>query len=328
MKQLNSLLCVLALFSVATQFALADQIVLKNGDRLTGKVVSTSEEKVTIITELAGTVTISRTNVEKVIIDPPEVKVINVSDQREPDQSATVPANADSRTAAKTALTTGWDGSVNVGFSLTSGNADTSTFTAGIRAEKSGKSDKWTTYLNSLISRNRVADVNVTTSNAIWGGLRYDRNLTKKIFAFASYDFERDKPQRLNFRSVLGAGLGYHVIKNEKTELDVFSGAAWNRTWFVGADNTSSAEVQIGNTLKHKFTERIKLQQGFTLYPNISNTGDYRFVFDSTLSADVTKRIGVFVTIGDRFNSAPLIGVERNDFLFATGLKWAFGKSK
>jgi hypothetical protein len=122
--------------------------------------------------------------------------------------------------------------------------------------------------------------------------------------------------------------LGYHAIKNDRTELDLFSGVAWNRTWLVGAPNTSSAEILFGNSLKHKLNDRVKFQQGFTFYPNLTSGGDYRFIFDSTLSADVTKRIGWFVTIGDRFNSAPLPLVEKNDFLFATGLKWSFGKTK
>jgi hypothetical protein len=121
--------------------------------------------------------------------------------------------------------------------------------------------------------------------------------------------------------------LGYHLIKNDKTELDLFGGAAYNRTWFVGLTR-SSAEILVGNTLKHKFNDRVKFQQGFTFYPNLTQTGEYRFIFDSTLSADVTKRIGWFVTVADRYNSLPLLGIQKNDFLFATGLKVGFGKTK
>jgi putative salt-induced outer membrane protein YdiY len=200
-------------------------------------------------------------------------------------------------------------------------------FTTGVRAEKSSENDKWTTYGNVLWNRSKVAGINTTTSNAMWGGLRYDRNITKRVFAFGAFDFERDRPQLLNMRTVFGGGLGVHAIKNDRTELDLFSGLAYNRTWFVGP-NKNSAELLVGNTFKHKFNDRVKFQQGFTLYPNLSDGGEYRFVFDSTLSADITKRIGWFVTIGDRFNSLPVIGAEKNDFLFATGLKVGFGKKK
>lgn len=341
MKNISLIFLGCFLFLAGFQTALADQIVLKNGDRITGKIVKKETDKITIETEFAGIITVSASNVEKVIEETKDVQIVKVkADVEEVKEEKTEESIAETKDETKRTsvfssskrrafgLTSGWDGAANVGFSFTSGNTKNTLVTAGIRAEKSGDKDKWTTYLNALWNRNRVGGLNVTTSNAIWGGLRYDRNLTKKWFAFGSFDFERDKPQRLNFRSVVGAGLGYHLIKSERTELDIFSGAAWNRTWFLGAANTSSAEILIGNSLKHQFNDRVKFQQGFVIYPNLTNTGDYRFVFDSTLSADLTKRIGWFVTVADRFNSAPLFGVQKNDFLFATGLKWSFGKTK
>lgn len=339
MRKLLSLgltVCV-TLLSLTNIFA--DQITLKNGDRLTGKVIKQDDEKIVLQTELTGIITISKSNIEKLLLDTSFTKEENTKTEAEPkkeeaekpvnDSALITKNNAVPASSKRRALnfTEGWDGTANVGFSFTSGNSRTSTFTAGVRAEKSSEKDKWTTYLNTLWNRNRVAGINVTTSNAIWGGVRYDRNITKKWFGFGSFDFERDKPQLLNFRSVIGGGLGYHAIKNDRTELDFFGGAAWNRTWFVGSTR-SSAEVLAGNTLKHKFNDKVKFQQGFTFYPNLTQTGEYRFVFDSTLSADVTKRIGWFVTVADRYNSLPLFGIEKNDFLFATGLKVGFGKTK
>ncbi len=325
-----------------------DQIILKNGDKISGKIVKKETDKIVLETEFAGVITISNNNIEKIIDSEKTSENVEIvkakfekkeaenttSETKEIVQDKPVTTENNEVNEVKKVVknrafnfTKGWDGAANVGFSLTSGNSKTSTFTAGVRAEKSGDNDKWTTYLNSLWNRNRVGNLNVTTSNAVWGGIRYDRNITKKVFAFGLYDFERDRPQKVNFRSVLGAGLGYHAIKNDKTELDLFGGAAWNRTWFIGA-NKSSAEILVGNTLKHKLNDRVKFQQGFTLYPNLTTGGEYRFIFDSTLTADLTKRIGMFVTIADRFNSLPLTGVQKNDFLFATGLKWSFGKTK
>ncbi len=356
MTKIISVVLTAVLCAISVTNIFADQIILKNGDRLSGKIIKQDDEKIILQTDFAGIITISKTNVTKILAEEVVAKEAIVSEvakdetaevktekyiklsyqkeglkEDEPIADTTV-ENKDKEAAepaSKSALgvTEGWDGAGNIGFSFTSGNTRTSTFAAGVRAEKSGENSKWTTYGNTLWSRNKVGLVNVTTSNAIWGGLRYDRNITKKLFAFGSYDFERDKPQLLNFRSVLGAGLGYHAIKNDQTELDVFGGAAWNKTWYVGP-NTSSAELLVGNTLKHKLNDRVKIQQGFTFYPNLTNTGEYRFIFDSTLSADVTSRIGWFVSAADRYNSLPIFGVQKNDFLFTTGLKFGFGKKK
>ena len=340
------LLLTIALTSVSNIFA--DQITLKNGDRLTGKIIKQDSDTIILQTDLAGLITVSKTNVEKILLETlaqdtkKEATPIEKSETQGKGGNDAI--TGDAKTVAATdkegdasinpaaknkalSFTEGWDGAANVGFSMTTGNTKNTTFTAGVRAEKSSDSDKWTTYMNSLWNRNRVGLVNVTTSNAVWGGVRYDRNITKKLFVFGSYDFERDQPQLVNFRSVVGSGLGYHAIKNDRTELDFFGGAAWNKTWYIGP-NTSTAEALVGNTLKHKFNDRLKFQQGFTLYPNLTNGGDYRFLFDSTLSADITSRIGWFTTIANRYNSTPRFGAEKNDFLFATGLKVGFGKKK
>jgi putative salt-induced outer membrane protein YdiY len=342
------------MFVLAFAFAaFADQIELKNGDRLSGKIIKQDAEILVLQTEFAGTITISKSNIAKHIKDEDIIKEIvpaqktleekaadrkggkddteEIATEKAAEAAKADPAEPETEKASKKrglGITTGWDGNANVGFSLTSGNSSNTLFTAGMRAEKPGESSKWTTYANTLWNRNKIGALNQTTSNAIWGGLRYDRNITKKVFAFGSFDFERDRPQRLNMRTVLGGGLGYHAIQNDRTSLDLFSGLAYNRTWYVGP-NKNAAELLIGDSFKHAFNDKVRFQQGFVVYPNLSDTGKFRFVFDSTLSADVTKRIGWFVSIGDRYNSAPpFITIKKSDFLFATGLKMAFGKAK
>lgn len=351
MSKFNCLMTLTTIVLLLSASVFADQIVLKSGDRLTGKVLKQDDEKIVLQTNFAGIITISKTTVEKVSIEETIAKE-NFVDKNEnenaenkatvvktsvetggseadneiqpakneiqltkKDESADASAAANAKPAKQSrfGFISGWDGSANVGFNLTAGNSRTATFMTGIRAEKTSEKHKWTTYLNSLWNRNRVLGVNLTTSNAVWGGIRYDRNITKKVFAYGSFDFERDIPQLLNFRSVLGGGLGYHLIKNDRTELDVFSGVVWNRSWYTGP-NTSNAEAVVGNTLKHKFNERLKLQQGFMFYPSITDGSAYRFIWDSTLTADMTKRFGVFITLGDRFNSAPVFGAQKMIF--------------
>ena len=117
------------------------------------------------------------------------------------------------------------------------------------------------------------------------------------------------------------------LIKNDSTELDTLLGGAWNRTWQTG-ENTDTPEALAGATLKHRLHEKLRVQNSITFFQNITDRAEYRFIFDSTLSVDVTKRIGVFFTIGDRFNNDPLGTARRNDFLFTTGMKWNFGKKR
>jgi putative salt-induced outer membrane protein YdiY len=328
----SRLLLPLVILSLVFRVA-ANEVTLKNGDRLSGKIVEESAEAVTIETEYAGKITIARKHIERI---------------GEPKASASrekAPAVAEkpvSAVAAKPKPTTvtppkprlfrgpfieGWEGNANVGFSYTSGNSNYTTMSTGLRAVKARGEDNLTVYARSLWYSNRNSGRMVTTQNAFWGGARYDRNLNRKNFGFVSYDFERDRPRSLNFRSVVGGGFGMHLVKKENTELDVLVGGGWNRTWQTGP-NTDTPEALAGSTLKHRFHEKLRVQNSITFFQNITDGAEYRFIFDSTLSVDVTKRIGVFITIGDRFNNDPIGSAKKNDFLFTTGMKWNFGKKR
>jgi len=329
------LLLPILLFSFVVQAVANEAVTLKNGDRVSGKIVEESEEAVTIETEYAGKITIARSHIAtigelkadaaaKIIPAAAEKTVakVEVKPAAKPIAAVRPPARL-----FRGPITEGWEGNANVGFSYTSGNSNYTTMSTGLRAVKTGGNDNLTVYARSLWYSNRNSGRMVTTQNAFWGGARYDRNIDRKNFGFLSYDFERDRPRELNFRSVAGAGFGRHLLKNERSELDVILGGAWNRTWQRG-DNTDTPEGLAGATLKHRFHEKLRVQNTITFFQNITDVAEYRFIFDSTLSVDVTKRIGVFITVGNRFNNDPLGTSKRNDFLFTTGMKWNFGKKR
>lgn len=305
----------------------ASEVTLKNGDRLSGTIVEESADSVVIETEYAGKLTIARKHIEK--IGP---NIAAVAEKLPAPPAKPVPAAAIKRSARLfegrfLGLVDGWEGNANVGFSFTSGNSNNTTMTTGLRAVKSGGRDNLTVYARSLWNSNRGNGRIETTQNAFWGGARYDRNFERRFFGFVSYDFERDHPRGLNLRSVAGTGVGRHVVKNEITEMDLLVGGAWNRTWQAGP-NTDTPEALAGVTVKHRLHQKLKFQNSVTFFQNVADRHEYRFIMDATLSADITKRVGVYITFGDRFNNDPLSNSRKNDFLFTTGMKWNFGRKR
>ena len=56
--------------------------------------------------------------------------------------------------------------------------------------------------------------------------------MTPRLFVNVFNDYEYDKFQNLDLRFVLGGGLGFHAIKNERSRLDLLGGADYNRSSF------------------------------------------------------------------------------------------------
>ena len=119
------------------------------------------------------------------------------------------------------------------------------------------------------------------------------------------------------------------MIRNERTELDLLGGLAWNREFFDGPDNDrSSAEGQLGQTLVHRLSSRLALKEQLFFFPNLSRGGEYRINFDTSLVADVTRRFGWHLTVSDRYLSDPPGAFKKNDLLVTTGLKLKLGEQK
>ncbi len=358
-----SLICILVLLTCPVNI-FADQIVLKNGDRLSGKIIKKDGDKIIIQTEFAGTVTIKWEAVEKIIADEPVN--IELSDGQlikgtvatiETDETDKTEFEVETEDAGKVkiekekveivrnekeqaefiaeaerlrnpSLLELWQGTADIGFSLTAGNSDTRALTAGFRANRETRKDKISVYANAIQASNSTSGTSVTTAQAFYGGLRYDYNLSEKTFVFASGDFEYDKPQQLDLRSVIGAGFGYKAIRSERTKLDIFGGVTYNRENFSNGITRNNAEGLIGNDLSFQLTDNVSIEQRFKAFPSITEFGTFRALFDASVITNLNEWLGWQVTFGDRYNSDPVPGSVSNDILFTTGLRATFGRKK
>ena len=98
--------------------------------------------------------------------------------------------------------------------------------------------------------------------------LRYDHDLTPRIFAYVGADFQTDALQTLDLRSVFGGGLGWHAIKNDRTTLDLLGGINYTREKYAGLDSRSFAAVSLGEELTHKLGMNTLLTQKLYFFPN------------------------------------------------------------
>ncbi|QQS39978.1 MAG: DUF481 domain-containing protein [Acidobacteriota bacterium] len=354
-KRFAALLLVTQIIVLAAP-AFADRITLKNGDRITGTIVKKDGEKITIQTESAGTIeikwdavsTIEAENVlyvelkdgskvaGKVETTDEGFRVTNDDDSELPVSLEQIKAirneeqeavyQAQILEKADGSFFNRWSGSADVGFSLTTGNAKTRSLTFAARGERVSEKDKISVYAKGIQASNSTSGTSVTTAQAFWFGGRYDRNLSEKTFVFGKADFEYDRPQELNLRAVAGGGFGYRWIRSDRTKLDIFGGATFNREYYGGADNRSSAEALIGEEFEFKLTDISVFEQRLEVFPNISRPGTVRARFDASFVTSLNGWLGWHVSVGDRFNSEPLPGKVQNDLLFSTGLRATFGK--
>ncbi len=271
------------LLSLFSAFSAADQVTLKNGDRLTGTIVKTDDDakKFLIKTELAGDVTVDFAAVTAIVSSQPlhltlsdghvVVGTVSTSDGRltvATKDGGTVPAPRESVKAIRNnaeqtefdrlqhpRLRDYWSGLFDLGLSLTEGNSSTSALTIAGKAARVVPQNKLTLYYTEVYAKDSKENPAITTANAIHGGARFEFNLNPKVYAFAFTDFDKDALQHLDLRNVLGGGLGYHVIHSNKTQFDIFGGGSFDQEYF-GSYFTANpapppAEITVASQSRH-----------------------------------------------------------------------------
>jgi len=339
--------------------ASADQVTLKNGDRLTGTIVKSDGKTLLLKTDSAGEITLKWDAVSGIVSSQPlsvqlnngQVVSGNVTTEdgkfevatRDHGQVAAPRENVIAiRNAAEQSdydrlqhprITDLWSGLLDTGLSETRGNSALLAFNLAGKAARVSTRDKISLYSNIIYATDNTTPPSRTTANSIQGGARYDYNLKPRLFVFAIADFAYDEFQHLDLRSVLGGGLGYHVIKTENTTFDVFAGGDYDREKFspnpplVLTNVTRNvAEVIAGEELSWKLNKRVSLNERFSAFPNLSDLGQYRFQFDATAATKLKAWLSWQITVSDRYLSNPLPGLKSNDELLSTGLRLTFGK--
>jgi putative salt-induced outer membrane protein YdiY len=335
---------------------LADQITLKNGDRMTGTIITSDAKTLVLNTVYADTVTIKWDFVQQIESSQPLyvgtkggqviVGPVTTSDSKlavatkESGSVAVAKADvtslrdADEQKKAEAALdrlqhphlSDLWAGSLDTGLGLVRGNSDSSNFTFGLNAVRASTRDKISLYTNSAFSRSAINGVASTTAQSIAGGVRYDLNVSDKTFGFGTVDLFNDRFQDLDLRTVVGAGGGYHALKNNRTMFDVLFGGTFNREFFT-TFNRSSAEVLLGETFTRKFLVSSAFNESLFFFPNLSYTGNYRSTLSLGLVTKLTKILSWQTSFNDYYLSDPPPGKKTNDLLLSTGLRLTFGNA-
>ncbi len=335
----------------------AEQVTLKNGDRFTGSIVSMSDKKLVLKTEHAGTITIDFDAISQFSSEQPLVvtrtdkQVVTGPVKSEDSQVAvTTPTGTQQIPMADVAvmrspadqasyekslhpgILEGWDGGGNLGLALARGNSDTTNVALGFNAERPTTTDKWTIQAASIYSTSVTNNISSTSANALGGFIRYDRNLTKKIFIFGLFNGAYDHAQDLNARISPSGGLGYHLIASKMTTLDLLGGFGYTYESYSTGYNGSTTGVTnnlinatIGDEFSHKFTANTSVVQDFYFYPYLNGIGGYQGVFDFGVASKFYRAFTWNLNFGDRYNSRPVAGKKDNDVLLTTGLGLAFG---
>ena len=341
----------------------ADQVTLKNGDRLTGTVVKSDGKTLVLHTDAADDITLKMDAIQDIKTDAElhvtlkdgktAVGPVTTTDGKiavatksggtveAPTSDVTLIRN-DAEQAAydkslHPGLMHGWQGGTNVGFSVARGNSQTENLALAFNAVHPTEHDKITIYEGSIYTRNDLASPSIV-ANLTTAGIRYDHDLLPRLFAFGAADFMSNALQYLDLRQVYTGGFGFHAIKNDNTILDFLGGVNYtHETYSNGAPIPGTGAfvsygitnrlvaLTLGEELNKKLGKSTVLTQNVDFYPDLQKyRGEYRFTFGLGTVTKISKWFGWQNQFGDIYVSNPPLGSKKNDVLLTTGLNISF----
>jgi putative salt-induced outer membrane protein YdiY len=218
-----------------------------------------------------------------------------------------------------------WRGALGASLTSSSGNNESTSASLNADAVRQRAHDKLVASVLSLYSRSETDGVEALTASRFQAKTRYDRDFSELTYGFVGYDLEKDKLADLKWRHSPSIGAGLHVRRTETFTFDVFAGYSHNREELYTGAKRSFDEGLIGEESTHKLAADTSFRQRFVIYPNLTDSGEYRAVFDAGFLAPLVGSWNLTLNYSARYQSNPPPGVQKNDTLVFAGLQYRWG---
>lgn len=315
----------------------ADEVRYRNGDRLTGTIVTMEEGTLTLATEHSGDVKIRWSDIEGLSADRP--LTIQLHDKaQEADWTewlytnyATVragridvdgPIPLDAVKAINPPPPIRYQGTLNVGGNRTQGNTETQAVNASTRWTV--RSDRHRMLAEAKYNYGEVGS-RVTVRNSL-ASLKYDFFLSRRIFTNAEGLMEKDTFQNLSLRTTVGAGLGYQFLDTQRVTVSAVAGLAHVSEHYINAPSVKTPSARW--SLRTEFVlipDRVKLFHKHEGFLDFDERSALRVFADQGLRVNLLGNLFFNVEYDIRYNGAPAPGRKRIDeaVIFGVGFEFA-----
>ena len=335
--------CCLAVLALHfTSLLCADQVLLHNGDRLTGTIDSLSKGKLAITTAYAGKIEIewgqisSLTMEEKRQIEfadgfeeigtispsrPGVVKIVTQSGKQSDTQLALIEAisAAPSADAPKSGLLSNWKGTADLGITVTRGNIDSDNYSLHFNPERHTDKDRIDLTYTAVYGVQEEASLNVIQS----GILNYDRLVNPNLFYFGVFGLDHNRQQDLDLRTRAGGGLGYKTSFWSDSLVSFRGGVAFVRENFIDSEDLNEPQGLVTFELESPFLGGT-LDTTFEYHPRL-NENRFLLHWRAKIDFPIYRNLTLGLRFYDFFDSEPPEdGVVRNDVGLVSTIGWKF----
>lgn len=213
-----------------------------------------------------------------------------------------------------------WTASVGLGLTKTSGNSDITNLSLTFESVREVPKKKWSTGANLAYATTEGDE----TANKGALKTQYDYTPGERLFYFGKVGLEFDKFANLDLRTSPGAGIGYALVKSEKTSLTASAGPNLVTDFFTDGSKDTRGTLSFSEGLTYGVSPTATLGQTFNIQNNFEDFGDYLIDAEISLTAKVSGGLSLKASLIDKYDSMPFSEeLKKNDVTFITSLTYA-----
>lgn len=329
----------LILFSVLflSRVAFADEVILANGDRLTGTITEIKENVLILETAYSDPIKLKFEAVQQMsTVEPVEIHLVDgevlkgkitvegvkqVAVEAGPGRKA-VSVTLDTIAALNPppAVPAAWKGNVTLGGNWQDGNTETLNLSAGASAVRRTAQDRF--LLHFLYN---IAEENgERTAENTYGQMKYDYYLSPVWYLYLNIDMLMDEFKDINMRTSVGPGAGYQLWEEDGRELAFEAGVSYTSEDRDIGEDTDWLSARLGVNFLYRLFARVLFTDQVALYLDLDETGEYTLRNEAALLTDLGASWAFkFSNIWER-DSDPGPDLEKDDFTWILGLQYAF----
>jgi putative salt-induced outer membrane protein len=311
---------IIAMF-VFTSLVHADEVILLNSDRLQGKVLEENDKQVVMLHSVLGRLTLPREKVQAIFKD--EVKAVPapevVQAKPEPKEIKPLPERQDGPFLTFLA---DWDSQFEAGAAVATGNTENANIYLRFKTTTKNERRQWD--YDASYYRNQT-DGNVST-HKFSTGLKHEWFIDESPWSvFAQGRFDYDEFQSWDKRVDGAIGAGYLWIDQEDLKVQFKLGAGALKE-FGSSDNGVRPELLAGVDLNWKISQNQKFAAGSTIYPDLSDIGEYRVVSNAewVIDLNTVEKVSLKVGVENEYQSSVDPGTKNNDFRLYSAIVFKF----
>ncbi|MDX1951964.1 MAG: DUF481 domain-containing protein [Verrucomicrobiota bacterium] len=319
---------------------------LKNGDRITGSILSENEKEIQLRTSSFGDLKIPTDQVQRreKLTPPPSAPVITnapstavvlpppggpVVPTAKPSTNVVVQPNPVPPVVAKKVAEPPkpkppkrWNTEVSLGMNLRYSARDQQEYLAVLKS--SYNKEKLLQTFDYQFSYGKTEGV--LSSHRMTGLSKSDYRLSDRFYVYASAGGGYDEIRKIDFQYELGPGVGYELIRSTNWNFVLKSelGATYQDQYRSDDTRQKTYSARIGKIFSWKVWDKLTADGRAEFFPNVESLSEYRLRMEGTLRYPFYKALSLNLIIIDLYDTTPPQGVSNNDLQIRSALSVKF----